>query len=605
MTIHPVLARVTARITERSAATRAAYLDRIAKARRDGTVRGRVSCTNLAHAMAASPAHDKLVIREQRAPNLAIVSAYNDMLSAHQPLEHFPAIIKRAAREVGATAQFAGGVPAMCDGVTQGQIGMEMSLWSRDVIAQATAIALSHNVFDAALMLGVCDKIVPGLLIGALAFGHLPTVFVPAGPMTSGLGNTEKAKVRQLYAQGLVGRAELLEAEMAAYHGAGTCTFYGTANSNQMLMEVMGLHLPGAAFVNPGTPLRDALTAEAARRAAQITALGKDYTPIGEIVDERAIANAIVGLLATGGSTNHTLHLVAIARAAGMVIDWGDFAELSAVVPLLTRIYPNGQADVNHFHAAGGMALLIRELLDAGLLHEDVKTVVGAGLRAHAHEPWLDGERLAWRAPPTDPLDHGVLRRAADPFQPDGGMRLLEGNLGRAVFKASAVKPEHRTVTAPARVFDDQADMIRAFKAGELDRDVVVVVRHQGPRANGMPELHQLTPSLAVLQDKGFKVALVTDGRMSGASGKVPAAIHVTPEALQGGLIGKLRDGDIVRVDGEAGLLEAQVDAAELAARAPAVFDPETTAWGLGRELFSANRAHALGAEQGAASWIA
>jgi len=605
MTIHSVLARVTARITERSAATRAAYLDRIAKARREGTVRGRVSCTNLAHAMAASPAHDKLVIREQRAPNLAIVSAYNDMLSAHQPLEHFPDIIKRAAREAGATAQFAGGVPAMCDGVTQGQIGMEMSLWSRDVIAQSTAIALSHNVFDAALLLGVCDKIVPGLLIGALAFGHLPTVFVPAGPMTSGLGNTEKAKVRQLFAQGLVGRAELLEAEMAAYHGPGTCTFYGTANSNQMLMEVLGLHLPGAAFVNPGTPLRAALTAEAAHRAAQITALGKDYRPIGEIVDERAIVNAVVGLLATGGSTNHTLHLVAIARAAGMVIDWGDFAELSAVVPLLTRIYPNGQADVNHFHAAGGMGLLIRELLDAGLLHEDVKTVVGDGLRAYAQEPWLDGEKLAWRAAPAEPIDHGVLRRASDPFQHDGGMRLLEGNLGRAVFKASAVKPEHRVVTAPARVFEDQADMIRAFKAGELDRDVVVVVRHQGPRANGMPELHQLTPSLAVLQDKGFKVALVTDGRMSGASGKVPAAIHVTPEALQGGLIAKLRDGDIVRVDGEAGVLEAQVDAAELAAREPAPFDPESSAWGLGRELFAANRAQALGAEQGAASWTA
>lgn len=605
MPIHPVLARVTARIESRSAATRGAYLDRLAKARRDGSARGRVSCTNLAHAMAASPANDKLVIREQRAPNLAIVSAYNDMLSAHQPLEHFPAIIKRAAREAGATAQYAGGVPAMCDGVTQGQIGMEMSLWSRDVIAQATAIALSHNVFDAALMLGVCDKIVPGLLIGALAFGHLPTVFVPAGPMTSGLANDDKAKVRQLYAQGKVGRAELLEAEMSAYHGAGTCTFYGTANSNQMLMEVLGLHLPGAAFVNPGTPLRDALTAAAARRAAQITALGSHYTPIGEIVDARAIANAVVGLLATGGSTNHTLHLVAIARAAGLVIDWTDFAELSAAVPLLTRMYPNGQADVNHFHAAGGMALLIRELLDAGLLHEDVKTVVGEGLRAYAQEPWLDNERLAWRAPPTEPLDHGVLRTAADPFQHDGGMRLLEGNLGRAVFKASAVKPEHRAVTAPARVFEDQGDMIKAFKAGELDRDVIVVVRHQGPRANGMPELHQLTPSLAVLQDKGFKVALVTDGRMSGASGKVPAAIHVTPEAAQGGLLARLRDGDVVRIDAEAGVLEAQVDAAAFAAREPAPFDPERSAWGLGRELFAAHRAHAGGAEQGATSWTA
>ncbi|MBA3590156.1 phosphogluconate dehydratase, partial [Methylibium sp.] len=439
MAIHPEVARVTARVQERSRAGRAAYLARMAAARDEGPARGRVSCTNLAHAMAASPADDKLSIREQRAPNIAIVSSYNDMLSAHQPLATFPDIIKRAAREAGATAQFAGGVPAMCDGVTQGQPGMELSLWSRDVIAQGTAIALSHAVFDGALMLGICDKIVPGLLIGALAFGHLPAIFVPGGPMTSGLPNSDKAKVRQLFAQGKADRTQLLQAEMASYHGPGTCTFYGTANSNQMLMEVMGLHLPGAAFVNPGTPLRDALTAEAARRVVALTALGREYTPIGEIVDERAIVNAIVGLLATGGSTNHTLHLVAIARTAGITIDWTDFDELSAVTPLLARMYPNGQADVNHFHAAGGMGLLIRELLDAGLLHEDVRTVMGEGLRAYANEPWLadDGGRLAWRAAPAASGDAGVLRSAADPFDAHAGVRLLQGNLGRAIFKAS------------------------------------------------------------------------------------------------------------------------------------------------------------------------
>ncbi len=601
--IHPAVAAVTDRVRRRSAATRSRYVGRMAHAAGREVARSRVSCTNLAHAMAAAPADDKFAIRVQRAPNLAIVSAYNDMLSAHQPLAAYPELIKRAAREAGATAQFAGGVPAMCDGVTQGQDGMELSLWSRDVIAQATAVALSHAVFDGALMLGVCDKIVPGLLIGALAFGHLPVVFVPAGPMTSGLPNDEKAKVRQLYAQGKVDRDALLAAEMASYHGPGTCTFYGTANSNQMLMEVMGLHLPGSAFVNPGTPLREALTLEAGRQAARITALGSEPRRLGEIVDERAIVNAIVGLLATGGSTNHTIHLVAIAHAAGIVIDWQDFADLSAVVPLMTRVYPNGKADVNHFHAAGGMGLLIRELLDAGLLHEDVDTIMGRGLRRYAQEPYLDGGRLAWRDAPAASLDTEVLRPATQPFQADGGMRLLRGNLGRAVFKASAVKPEHRRVVAPARVFDSQAAMLKAFKAGELERDVVVVVRWQGPRANGMPELHQLTPSLAVLQDKGFKVALVTDGRMSGASGKVPAAIHVSPEALAGGALARLRDGDVVCVDAEAGLLEAQVDPAEWAQRRPETAVLDDNDWGCGRELFATQRAAATSAERGAVTW--
>lgn len=603
MPIHPEVARITARIQQRSRDARGRYLARIGAARRPDPARGHVSCTNLAHAMAAAPADDKLAIRTQRAPNIGIVSAYNDMLSAHQPLRDFPETIKRAAREAGATAQFAGGVPAMCDGVTQGQPGMELSLWSRDTIAQASAIALSHAVFDAALMLGVCDKIVPGLLIGALAFGHLPVVFVPAGPMTSGLSNSEKARIRQLHAQGQADRTQLLAAEMASYHGPGTCTFYGTANSNQMLMEVMGLHLPGSAFVNPGTPLREALTAAAARRVAGLTALGGEYTPLGEIVDERAIVNALVGLLATGGSTNHTLHLVAIARAAGITIDWTDFDELSAVTPLLTRMYPNGDADVNHFHAAGGMGLLIRELLDAGLLHEDVRTVAGPGLRRYTEEPWLDAGRLAWRPAPAQPGDTGVLRPLAEPFQHDGGLKLMQGNLGRAIFKASAVKPQHRVIEAPARVFADQQALIAAFKAGELDRDVVVVVRFQGPRANGMPELHQLTPSLSVLQDRGHRVALVTDGRMSGASGKVPAAIHVTPEAAAGGPLARLRDGDLLRVDGVAGVLEARVEPAEWDDREAAVPEPEVAAFGYGRELFATHRSLARGAEEGAVSW--
>jgi phosphogluconate dehydratase len=600
MNPHRVLLETTARIRARSVATRAAYLRRTEAARKAGTARARVSCTNLAHAIAASSTTDRLALRTQQLPNLAIVSSYNDMLSAHQPLARFPDILKEAAREAGAVAQFAGGVPAMCDGVTQGQPGMELSLFSRDVIAMATAIALSHNVFDGVLCLGVCDKIVPGLLIGALQFGHLPAVFVPGGPMTSGLPNSEKAKIRELYAQGKVSREQLLEAEMQSYHGPGTCTFYGTANSNQMLMEVMGLHLPGAAFVNPNTPLRDALTRAAAQRAAAITQAGPEYTPLAEMVDERAIANAIVGLLATGGSTNHTIHLVAIARAAGILIDWDDFDRLSAAVPLLARIYPNGGADVNQFHAAGGMGLLIRELLSAGLLHGDVKTVAGAGLSRYTQEPWLDDGVLEWRAAAERSLDTSMLADPARPFSPDGGLKLLTGNLGRAIIKVSAVKPQHQVVEAAALVFDEQQQLLDAFKQGRLQRDFVAVVRYQGPRANGMPELHQLTPTLGVLQEQGFKVALVTDGRMSGASGKVPAAIHVTPECLCGGSLARVRDGDRIRLDAQRGVLEACVDPGEWARRSAPAPDLQRHHYGLGRELFAGARALAGAAEEGA-----
>ena len=600
--VHPTLAAVTERIGQRSAQSRRAYLERMAAAQAAGPVRKGLSCTNLAHAFAAFPAHDKLTLKELRAPNLGIVSAYNDMLSAHQPLERYPGLIKEAAREAGAVAQFAGGVPAMCDGVTQGQPGMELSLFSRDTIALATAVSLSHNTFDAALCIGICDKIVPGLLIGALAFGHLPTIFVPGGPMTSGLPNEEKSRIRGLFAQGKIGRAELLEAESKSYHGPGTCTFYGTANSNQMLMEVMGLHLPGAAFVNPNTPLRDALTRQAAKRAAAITALGDDYTPLAQVVDERAIANAIVGLLTTGGSTNHTMHLVAIARAAGIRITWDDFSELSAVVPLLARIYPNGEADVNQFHAAGGMGFLVRELLSGGLLHEEVQTVVGPGLSRYAEEPWLDNDTAAWRAAPQASGDSAILRPLAEPFSPTGGLQLLKGNLGRAVIKVSAVKPEHRVVQAKALVFDDQEQVMAAFERGELDRDFIAVVRYQGPRANGMPELHKLTPPLGLLQGRGFKVALVTDGRMSGASGKVPAAIHVTPESLGGGPLAKVRDGDEILLDAERGVLEAQVNDAEWARREAATVELSGARWGMGRELFDGFRARATGAEEGALS---
>jgi len=600
MTINPVVARVTERVRARSAVSRSAYLQRMHAARMAGTARGRLSCTNLAHAFASAGADDKTSLRAGRWPNIAIVSAYNDMLSAHQPLERYPALIKQAAREAFAVAQFAGGVPAMCDGVTQGEPGMELSLFSRDVIAMSTAVALSHNTFDAVLCLGVCDKIVPGLLIGALSFGHLPVIFVPAGPMTSGLPNDEKAKIRQLYAEGKVGRDALLESEVKSYHGPGTCTFYGTANSNQMLMEVMGLHLPGAAFVNPNTPLRDALTSAAAKRVAGLTALGDDYRPLAEVIDERAIVNAIVGLHATGGSTNHTIHLIAIARAAGIVIDWDDFAELSSVVPLLARIYPNGKADVNQFHAAGGLAFLIRELLDAGLLHGDVKTMAGDGLGVYAEAPVLDSAELRWQPAPAVSGDLGVLRPAAEPFSAEGGLKRLAGNLGRAVIKTSAVKPEHRIVAAPARVFDSQEALQAAFKRGELNRDFVAVVRFQGPRANGMPELHKLTPPLGVLQDQGYKVALVTDGRMSGASGKVPAAIHVSPECLAGGPLAKVRDGDWIELDAEAGLLRVQVADAEWLARTPATVDLAANDYGCGRELFAAARQVVGSAEQGA-----
>ncbi len=605
MILHPTVAAVTDRIRQRSAATRSAYLARLEQTRRNGPVRKGLPCTNLAHALAASAPNDKAVLREARWPNIAIVSSYNDMLSAHQPLERFPALLKQAAREAGAVAQFAGGVPAMCDGVTQGQPGMELSLFSRDVIAMATAVALAHDVFDAVLCLGVCDKIVPGLLIGALHFGHLPAIFVPGGPMTSGLANAEKAKIRQLYAQGQVGRDALLEAESKAYHGPGTCTFYGTANSNQMLMEVMGLHLPGAAFVHPNTPLRDALTRAAAQRAARITALGEEYLPVGQVIDERAVVNGIIGLLATGGSTNHTLHLVAIAQAAGIAINWDDFSELSAAVPLLAQIYPNGKADVNHFHAAGGTGFLIGELLDAGLLHSDVLTVAGAGLARYREEPYLDNSALVWRPAPAQSGDESVLRPAMRPFSPDGGLKLLRGNLGRAVIKTSAIKPEYRVVEAPALVFNSQEELIAAFDRGELQRDFVAVVCYQGPRANGMPELHKLTPPLGALQDEGFKVALVTDGRMSGASGKVPAAIHVTPECLAGGSLAKVRSGDLILLDSEHGVLEAKVSVAEWAERRPEPVDLSDGQHGLGRELFTVFRANASGAEQGAIAFVA
>jgi phosphogluconate dehydratase len=602
MSMPPLNSRVrdvTERIKDRSRAERASYLGRMTAEAAEGPTRARLSCTNLAHGFAASSSGDKEALRQLRWPNLAIVTAYNDMLSAHQPFERYPGLIRVAARDAGATAQVAGGVPAMCDGVTQGHAGMELSLFSRDVIAMSTGIALAHGMFDGTLCLGVCDKIVPGLLIGALSFGHLPTVFVPAGPMPTGVANKEKARVRQLFAEGKVGREALLQSECDSYHSAGTCTFYGTANSNQMLMEVMGLHMPGSAFVSPNTPLRDALTAAATHRAARITALGNEYIPIARVVDERAVVNAIVGLLATGGSTNHTLHLVAIARAAGIVIDWNDFSELSDVVPLLARIYPNGSADVNHFHAAGGMGFLVRELLNAGLMHADVQTVAGLGLDAYTQEPWLSPEGLAWRPAPTKSGDPSVLRPASDPFSPDGGLKLMRGNLGRSVIKTSAVKTEHRVVEAPARVFDAQDDVIKAFEAGELARDVVVVVRYQGPRANGMPELHKLTPALASLQSKGFKVALVTDGRMSGASGAVPAAIHVTPECLSGGPLVKVRDGDVVRLDSVSGTLTVSVSDEALSQRTTAAPALDQNGFGMGRDLFRMFRTNAAAAEEG------
>ncbi|WP_340119608.1 phosphogluconate dehydratase [Pelagibius sp. 7325] len=601
MTLHDRVHDVTERLRERSRDSRQAYLDRLRRAADKGPHRSTLSCGNLAHGFAACGVTDKQALKGDVVPNLGIITAYNDMLSAHQPLERFPELIKQAARQVGGVAQVAGGVPAMCDGVTQGQPGMELSLFSRDVIAMAAAVGLSHNMFDAAVYLGVCDKIVPGLVIAALTFGHLPAVFIPAGPMPSGMPNDEKARIRQLYAEGKVGRAELLEAESQSYHGPGTCTFYGTANSNQMLMEIMGLHLPGASFVNPNTPLRDALTAEAAKRALAITALGNAYTPVGEMIDERAVVNGVVGLHATGGSTNHTLHLVAMAAAAGIKLTWDDIADLSDAVPLLCRIYPNGLADVNHFHAAGGMGYLISELLDAGLLHGDVMTIWGQGLDNYRQEPKLthDGA-VVWQPAAKKSHDESVLVGRDIAFSPNGGLKMLTGNLGRAVIKTSAVKPERHVIEAPAVIFHSQDDLMAAFKAGELEKDFVAVVRFQGPQAIGMPELHKLTPPLGVLQDRGFKVALVTDGRMSGASGKVPAAIHVTPEAACGGPIAKLRDGDILCVDAVAGTLTVKVPEAEWAKRTVVTEDLTSSHYGLGRELFAAFRAAAGPADQGA-----
>ncbi|AGI25251.1 phosphogluconate dehydratase [Pseudomonas sp. ATCC 13867] len=600
--MHPRVLEVTQRIQARSAATRQRYLDLVKAAATKGPHRGTLPCGNLAHGVAACGESDKQALRLMNQANVAIVSAYNDMLSAHQPLERFPELIKDALRQIGSVGQFAGGVPAMCDGVTQGEPGMELSLASRDVIAMGTAIALSHNMFDAALCLGVCDKIVPGLLIGALRFGHLPVVFVPAGPMPTGISNKEKAAVRQLFAEGKATREELLASEMASYHAPGTCTFYGTANTNQLLVEVMGLHLPGASFVNPNTPLRDELTREAARQATRLTPENGQYVPMAEIVDEKSLVNSVVALLATGGSTNHTLHLLAIAQAAGIQLTWQDMADLSEVVPTLARIYPNGQADINHFQAAGGMSFLVRQLLGGGLLHEDVQTVVGKGLRRYLQEPFLDEGKLVWREGPAASLDESILRPLDKPFSTEGGLRLMEGNLGRGVMKVSAVALEHQIVEAPVRIFHDQSSLAAAFKAGELERDLVAVVRFQGPRANGMPELHKLTPFLGVLQDRGFKVALVTDGRMSGASGKVPAAIHVSPEALNGGPLAKLRDGDVVRVDGTTGELRVLVDAAEWDAR-PQVETPVIDNQGMGRELFAFMRNAFSPAEQGACSF--
>ena len=595
--LHPVIEAVTARIIEKSKPGRQRYLDLIARQGEAGVNRERMSCGNLAHAFAAS-GDDKGAIRAGGAMNMGIVTAYNDMLSAHQPYGRYPEAIKMFAREVGATAQVAGGVPAMCDGVTQGQSGMELSLFSRDTIALGTAVALSHAMFEGVLLLGICDKIVPGLLMGALRFGHLPTILVPAGPMPTGLANKEKQRVRQLYAEGKATRAELLDAEAASYHGAGTCTFYGTANSNQMMMEVMGLHMPGAAFINPGTKLRTELTRAAVHRLAEIGAEG-DYRPLGHCVDEKAIVNACVGLLATGGSTNHAIHIPAIARAAGIKIDWQDLDELSAAVPLIARVYPNGAGDVNHFHAAGGIGFVINTLLDAGLLHRDIMTVAGSNLSDYGREPVLIEDKLMWRDGPAESADDTMLRRPDTPFQPDGGMRLVQGNLGRATFKTSAVDKERWTIEAPCRVFETQEAVIAAFKAGELEKDVVVVVRFQGPRANGMPELHKLTPPLGVLQDRGFKVALVTDGRMSGASGKVPAAIHLTPEALGGGPIAYLRDGDVVRLCGHDGSLQVLTD---ISGRDPAP-QPQSED-GLGRELFVMMRHAADGAEMGASAML-
>ncbi|UCJ15737.1 phosphogluconate dehydratase [Pseudomonas sp. MM211] len=603
--MHPRILEVTDRLIARSRATRERYLAQMAAADSEGPHRGALQCANFAHGVAGcGSSEDKQRLRLMNEANVGIVTAYNDMLSAHQPYEHYPELIKQALRAVGSVGQVAGGVPAMCDGVTQGEPGMELSLASREVIAMSTAVALSHNMFDAAMLLGICDKIVPGLMIGALRFGHLPMIFVPGGPMPSGIPNKEKAEVRQLYAEGKATREELLESEMKSYHSPGTCTFYGTANTNQVVMEIMGLHLPGSSFVNPYTPLRDALTAEAAHQVVRLTRQGGEYTPLCRIIDEKAIVNSVVALNATGGSTNHTLHIPAFARAAGIQLTWQDMADLSAVTPTLAKVYPNGQADVNHFHACGGVPFMVRTLLEAGLLHEDVYTVAGHGLSRYTQEPFLGDNGLVWREGPEQSLDRNILRSVPEAFSPEGGLRVLKGNLGNGVAKVSAVAPEHQVVEAPARVFETQVDLAEAFKAGELERDFIAVVRFQGPKANGMPELHKLTPYLGILQDRGFKVALVTDGRMSGASGKVPAAIHVSPEAWDGGPLARVRDGDVIRVDGVEGRLQILVDEIEWAARDSAP-RPQGTGVGCGRELFAFMRAAFSPAEEGASAFTA
>ncbi len=599
--VHPVLESVTNDVIERSKKTRSVYLARIDEAVGKGPHRAVLGCGNLAHGFAACSMTDKADLAGDQKANIAIISSYNDMLSAHEPFKDFPALIKEAAHEAGGVAQFAGGVPAMCDGITQGQPGMELSLFSRDVIAMATAVGLSHNMFDAALYLGVCDKIVPGLLIGALSFGHLPAIFVPAGPMPSGMPNKEKDRIRQLYAEGKVGRDELLRAESESYHSPGTCTFYGTANSNQMMVEMMGLHLPGSSFINPNTPLRDALTKRAAEQVLKFTSLGDDFRPIGHMINEKAILNALVGLLATGGSTNHTMHLVAIARAAGIIINWDDFDRLSSVIPLLTRIYPNGTADVNHFQAAGGMGVLIAELSANGLMHTDILTVGDdKGMEQYTQEPTLKDGTLSWQEGPKKSLDPEVVSSVSEPFATGGGLHLIKGNLGRGMSKISAVAPEHQVVEAPAMVFDNQDHVVEAFKRGEMNKDVIVVLRFQGPKANGMPELHKLTPPLGVLQDKGYKVALVTDGRMSGASGKIPSAIHLWPECADGNLMTKVRDGDMIRLDTQKGELNVLVDEEELNSRMACVMANTEHHYGMGRELFDSFRQGVSTSETGA-----
>ncbi|AEG01293.1 phosphogluconate dehydratase [Methylomonas methanica] len=599
--MHPVIESVTQQIIERSRETRTAYLNRIDAAIANGPQRTQLPCANLAHGFAICSTVEKDELSHAQKANVGIISSYNDMLSAHEPYQHYPELIKQAVREVGGVAQFAGGVPAMCDGITQGMPGMELSLFSRDVIALATAIGLSHNMFDAALYLGVCDKIVPGLLLGGLSFGHIPAVFVPAGPMTTGISNKEKSRARQKFADGKIGEKELLESESKAYHSPGTCTFYGTANSNQMMVEIMGLHLPGSSFVNPYTPLRDELTKAAAKQVLKFTSLGNDFRPLGHMVNEKAIVNAIIGLLATGGSTNHTIHLIAIARAAGVIINWDDFDNLSKVIPLLTKIYPNGPADVNQFHSAGGMGILIGELLNHGLLHGDILTVGDQrGMAQYSQVPTLANGQLRWEPGPTQSLDPEIIASVEKPFATGGGLHVIHGNLGRGVTKVSAVAEKHQVVTAPAMVFDDQLDVVAAFKRGELEKDVIVVLRFQGPKANGMPELHKLTPIMGLLQDKGFHVALLTDGRMSGASGKVPSAIHMWPECIDGGPLAKVRDGDIIVLNTQTGEVNVQVDAAEFEARVAEPNHATGHHFGMGRELFGAMRAQASTAETGA-----